>query len=81
VEGSGLDTKVYTTHGNFEMSSMGPCEANIVVNGVEHQDINLVDPSNIGAIEAYAGPADAPVQYDRPCGVIVIWLKRGGIRR
>ena len=81
VEGSGLDTKVYTTHGNFEMSSMGPCEANIVVNGVEHQDINLVDPTNIGAIEAYAGPADAPVQYDRPCGVIVIWLKRGGIRR
>ncbi|HEX6599340.1 MAG TPA: carboxypeptidase-like regulatory domain-containing protein [Gemmatimonadaceae bacterium] len=77
VEGSGLDTKVYTTHGNFEMSSMGPCEANIVVNGVEHQDINLVDPVNIGAIEAYAGPADAPVQYDRPCGVIVIWLKRG----
>jgi hypothetical protein len=59
------------------MSSMGPCEANVVVNGVEHQDINLVDPANIGAIEAYAGPADAPVQYDRPCGVIVIWLKRG----
>lgn len=81
VEGSGLDTKVYTTHGNFEMSSMGPCEANIVVNGVEHQDINLVDPMNIGAIEAYAGPADAPVQYDRPCGVIVIWLKRGNVRR
>ena len=77
VEGSGLDTKVFTTHGNFEMSSMGPCEANIVVNGVEHQDINLIDPVNIGAIEAYAGPADAPVQYDRPCGVIVIWLKRG----
>lgn len=77
VEGAGLETKVYTTHGNFEMSSMGPCEANIVVNGVQHQDINLLDPTTIGAIEAYAGPADAPVQYDRPCGVIIIWLKRG----
>ena len=77
VEGSGLDAKVFTTHGNFEASSMGPCEANIVVNGVEHQDINLLDPATIGAIEAYAGPADAPVQYDRPCGVIVVWLKRG----
>jgi len=77
VEGSGLDTKVFTTHGNFEVSSMGPCEANIVVNGIEHQDINLIDPVNIGAIEAYAGPTDGPVQYDRPCGVIVIWLKRG----
>jgi 5-hydroxyisourate hydrolase-like protein (transthyretin family) len=76
VEGTGLDTKVYTTHGNFELSSMGPCEANIVVNGVEHQDINLIDPTNIGAIEAYAEPAAAPVQYDRPCGVIVIWMKR-----
>ena len=81
VEGSGLDAKVYTTHGNFEMSSMGPCEANIVVNGVEHQDINLLDPTTIGAIEAYADPAAAPVQYDRPCGVIVIWLKRGRPRR
>ena len=77
VEGSGLDTKVFTTHGNFEVSGMGPCEVNVVVNGVQHQDINLVDPTNIGAIEAYAGPADAPVQYDRPCGVIVIWLRRG----
>jgi hypothetical protein len=81
VEGSGLDTKVFTTHGNFELSGMGPCEANIVVNGVEHQDINLIDPTNIGAVEAYAGPADAPVEYDRPCGVIVIWLKRGSSTR
>jgi hypothetical protein len=81
VEGSGLDTKVFTTHGNFELSGMGPCEANIVVNGVEHQDINLIDPTNIGAIEAYAGPADAPIEYDRPCGVIVVWLKRGSTRR
>lgn len=78
VEGSGLDTKVFTSHGRFEASSMGPCEANIVVNGIEHQDINLLDPTTIAAIEAYAGPADAPVQYDRPCGVIVVWLKRGG---
>lgn len=77
VEGSGLDARVYTTHGNFEMSSLGPCEANIVVNGVEHQNINLVDPVNIGAIEAYADPADAPIEYDRPCGVILIWFKRG----
>jgi hypothetical protein len=77
VEGSGLDAKVFTTHGNFEVSGMGPCEANVVVNNVEHQSINVVDPVNIGAIEAYAGPADAPVEYDRPCGVIVIWMKRG----
>jgi hypothetical protein len=77
VEGEGDSTKVYTTHGRFELSSKGTCKVNVVINGVfQHQDVNLVDPANIGAVEAYPGPAGAPIQYDRACGVIVIWTKR-----
>ncbi len=76
VEGEGLDTHLFSTRGSFELSGNGRCEVNVVVNGIQHQDINLIDPMNIGAIEAYPGPAGAPIIYDRACGVIVIWTKR-----
>ena len=79
VEGADLDAKVFTTHGAFDLSFMGQnrCEVNIVINGInQHQDINLINPADIGAIEAYPGPAGAPVHLDRACGVIVIWLKK-----
>jgi len=70
-------SRLFSTHGKFELSGMGPCDVNVVIDGVfEHQDIDLVDPMNIAAIEAYAGPAGAPIQYDRACGVVVIWTKR-----
>jgi hypothetical protein len=49
---------------------------NVVIGGIQHQEINLLDPSDIGAIESYAGPSGAPLQYDSACGVIVIWMKR-----
>jgi hypothetical protein len=49
---------------------------NVVIDNMQHQDINWVQPSDIGAMEIYAGPAGAPVQYDRACGLIVIWTKR-----
>ena len=43
---------------------------------LQHQNINLVSPADIGAIEAYPGSAGAPMQSDAACGVIVIWTKR-----
>lgn len=76
VEGEGLDTHLFTTHGSFELSGNGRCEVNVVINGIQHQNINFVDPLDIGAVEAYPGPAGAPIIYDRACGVIVIWTKR-----
>jgi hypothetical protein len=82
VEGSGDSAKVFTTHGRFELSgALGPCKVNVVIDGLfQHQDVNLVDPATIGAVEAYPGPAGAPIQYDRACGVIVIWTKRQAVR-
>lgn len=47
-----------------------------MIDGMQHQDINLIHPTSIGAIEIYRAGQPAPVQYDSRCGVIVIWSKR-----
>lgn len=75
IQGFGLDAQVVSTRGAISFQQ-GRCAANIVIDGMQHQEINLLDPSDIGAIEAYPGPAGAPMQYDSACGVVVIWTKR-----
>lgn len=74
VVGFGIDAHVVSTRGAVSFS--GSCTPNIVIDGIQHQDINLISPDAIGAIEAYPGPAGAPMQYDSACGVVVIWTKR-----
>src|SRR3982751_3207865 len=74
VAGAGLDAKVYSSRG--ESSLAGRCAPNVVIDGLPDQEINLLQPVNVGAIEAYRAGQPAPVQYDRGCGVIVIWSKR-----
>jgi hypothetical protein len=75
VSGTGLDTKLYVQRGLMSIVG-GPCPMNIVIDGSQHQDINLVRPNEIGMMEIYKGPAGAPVEYDNACGVVVIWTKR-----
>lgn len=75
VVGSGVDAKVMSSRGTVSLSRAS-CEANVVIDNMQHQDINWVQPSDIGAMEVYAGPAGAPPQYDRACGLVVIWTKR-----
>ena len=48
------------------------CRPNVVVNGVEHQWINDVNPRTVGAI-ALGGSGS---MYDTNCGLIEIWTKR-----
>jgi hypothetical protein len=74
VSGVGLDAKVQSSRG--VSSLMGRCEVNVVIDGMPGQDINLLHPSSIGAMEVYREGQPAPVQYDRGCGVIVIWSRR-----
>ncbi|HET7188246.1 MAG TPA: carboxypeptidase regulatory-like domain-containing protein [Gemmatimonadaceae bacterium] len=75
IEGSGFDAKVVSNRGTISLSRAS-CEVNVVIDNMQHQDINWLQPSDIGAMEIYSGPAGAPVQYDRACGLIVIWTKR-----
>lgn len=75
VSGFGLDARIVSSRGSHSFGG-GSCAANIVIDGIQHQDINLLAPESIGAVEAYPGPAGAPMQYDSACGVVVIWTKR-----
>ncbi len=74
VEGSGLKAKVFSTRGSVSLSNPN-CEASIVIDGMTNQVINLVSPSDVGAIELYRG-VTAPGRYSAPCGTIMIWTKR-----
>ncbi|HEX7979016.1 MAG TPA: carboxypeptidase-like regulatory domain-containing protein, partial [Gemmatimonadaceae bacterium] len=74
VVGFGLDAKVYNGRGVTSVSG-GTCSPNIVIDGMPGQEINLIHPSSIGAMEVYRAGQPVPVQYDRGCGAIVIWSK------
>lgn len=75
VSGDGLAARLYVQRGLMSIVG-GPCPANIVIDGFQHQDINLVRPAHIGIMEIYRGPAGAPTEYESACGVVVIWTKR-----
>jgi len=70
VAGHGIDAKVISTR------SAIPCEPNIVIDGTPNQDINLIQRTSVGGMEVYGDGQPGPVQYERGCGVIVIWSKR-----
>jgi len=74
VSGLGLDAKVFSTRGVTSMG--GVCSPNIVIDGMPNQELNLIHPSSIGAMEVYRAGQPAPPQYDRGCGAILIWSKR-----
>lgn len=76
VVGQGFDAKVMSGRGRISVLTQAGCMTNVVIDGIQHQDINFLQPSDIGAMEMYAGPAGAPPQYDSVCGLIVIWTKR-----
>jgi hypothetical protein len=75
IVGTGLDTKVVSGRGQQSIM-LGPCYTNIVIDGIQHQDINLVRPEDIGAMEIYKGQGGTPIEYDASCGVVVIHTKR-----
>jgi hypothetical protein len=74
VSGSGIDAKVTSSRG--VTSIMGRCEVNIVMDRMQRQEINLIHPSSVGALEAYPAGGPTPPEYAGTCGVIVIWTKR-----
>ena len=77
VMGFGLDAVVGSSRGPSSILG-GNCSANIVIDGMPHQEINLISPFDIGAMEIYRPGEPAPAQYSEgSCGVIVIWSKRG----
>jgi hypothetical protein len=75
VSGFGLDAVVSSSRGATSLT--GKCQVNIVIDGMQHQEINLINPNDIGAMEIYRPGQPAPIQYlQESCGVIVIWSRR-----
>ncbi|MCY7378657.1 MAG: TonB-dependent receptor, partial [Gemmatimonadaceae bacterium] len=75
LSGTGVNAQVVSTRGRISFRS-AECVTNIVIDGMQRQEINLLRPSDLGAMEYYRGPSDAPPQYESACGVIVLWTKR-----
>ena len=78
VYGSGFEARVESSRARGSSFGFGrPCTtANVVIDGMQNQDINWLRPHDVAAMEVYPGPAGAPVQYDSRCGLIVIWTRR-----
>jgi len=73
IVGSGYDAKVVSTRG----AGFGRiCMPNIIIDNMQNQDINLIRPNDIGAMEIYNDSMGGPPGANRGCGVIVIWTKR-----
>ncbi len=56
----------------------GRCQPSVYIDGMRIYDVSDIDglvmPDDIAAMEAYAGPAGAPLQYTSGgCGTILIW--------
>jgi len=78
VSGFGLDAVVGSSRGVSSLrGGAAGCAANVVIDGMAHQEINLINPYEIGAMEIYRPGEPGPVQYSEGCGVIVIWSRRG----
>ncbi|MDB4886501.1 MAG: TonB-dependent receptor plug [Gemmatimonadetes bacterium] len=54
------------------------CPMNIIIDGMQHMDIDMVHPSDIVAMEAYSSNLGVPAEYSMtsPCGAVVIWTRR-----
>jgi hypothetical protein len=54
-------------------------DANVVIDGVDGQAVDDVQPNQIAGIELYKDAASAPLEYAgrANCGLIVIWLRPG----
>lgn len=76
--GRGRRVKMMET--NFDPPGTHSCkEANVVIDGVDNQAVDDVQPNQIAGIELYKNAASAPLEYAgrADCGLIVIWLRPG----
>ena len=73
---SDLDVDVVDSRGTTSLNTPSSCVVQIFIDGVANQGINWIEPGSIAAMEIYRGAATGPVQYQGPCGTILIWTKR-----
>lgn len=53
------------------------CVPPLIVDGLRMETtVDIVRPWEVRAIEVYRGSSEVPVEFNDPCGAIVIWTKR-----
>ena len=60
--------------------SRGPCRLQTYLDGMPlfDSDLDIITPEDLEAVEFYHGPG-TPIQYSHhPCGVVLLWTRRGG---
>jgi hypothetical protein len=73
----GGEDVIVSSRGSASLSGRS-CPMNIIIDGMQHMDIDMVHPSEIVAIEAYSSNIGLPAEYSMtsPCGAVVIWTRR-----
>lgn len=69
-----------TGRGDTSMQQSG-CMPAVVIDGrrADMEELASLPPQHVEAIEAYRGPAGAPVEYsfgESLCGLVLVWLKK-----
>ena len=77
VVGDGMSAKLVSLR-RKRSTSGASCSVNVVINGQQHMDINMIEPGDIGGIEVYPSANGVPLDYvsDSSCGAVVIWTKK-----
>jgi hypothetical protein len=74
--GRGITSLWRAGFGGDAGASAPGCRVNVVIDGVQNMDIDLVKPGEIAAIELYRDGIGAPLSYRSACGLVVIWTKQ-----
>ena len=61
VFGEGVTARLVSSRGVFSLTG-APCEINVVIDGLEQQDINMIRPRDIGAMEIYSSAVGVPLR-------------------
>jgi hypothetical protein len=77
VFGEGVTARLVSSRGVVSLTGAS-CDINVVIDGLQQQDINMIMPRDIGAMEIYPNAFGVPIQYsaNSQCGAVVIWTKR-----
>lgn len=77
IEHRGGEDVVVSSRGSTSLRARS-CPMNIVIDGIQGMDIDMVHPADIAAMETYPSHIGVPVEYamQSPCGAVIIWTKR-----
>jgi hypothetical protein len=73
----GFQDVIVSSRGSGSLSRR-TCPMNIIIDRMQHMDIDMVHPADIVGVETYPSNIGVPAEYSMtsPCGAVVIWTRR-----